>query len=147
MGLKDLMGGVQGMLGNYSEMTVEDANKEAKEFLMENEKIKKGFKLLRDMLIFTDKRILLFDKQGMTGAKIRVVSINYASIVSVSVETAGAGFDDSEINLVYATTPYLKGHTVSYETKKFEFPKKFDVASLYRYLQEFAYENYIKING
>lgn len=53
MGLKDLMGGVQGMLGNYSEMTVEDANKEAKEFLMENEKIKKGFKLLRDMLIFT----------------------------------------------------------------------------------------------
>lgn len=147
MAINDLFSKGSGILGNYSEMSDKDLDKNVSAFLMEGEVVERGFKLVRDMLIFTDKRILLFDKQGVTGAKTRVVSINYGSIVEVSVETAGAGFDDSEINLTYMKSAYLKTRDPIYETKTFEFPKKFDVASLYVFLEEIAHENYLRLNS
>lgn len=149
MGFMDKIGGavMQGMAGNLNEMTPESLMQEYGAYLMEGETIKTGFKLIRDVVLFTDKRIIDFDKQGATGQKMRVDSINLSSIIHVSAETAGFGVDDSEINVQYITSPYFKANAgVSIAEKKFEFPKRYNIQTLYRYLQEIAYRNHEAIN-
>ena len=94
-----------------------------------------GFKLIRDALIFTDKRIIFSDKQGATGSKVRIESINLFSIVDVTMETAGFGFDDSELTFTYIKTANLFAHDVQYVSHKLEFPKKFNVQPLYKMLR------------
>jgi len=103
---------------------------------MDGETIATGFKLIRDVVIFTDKRILTFDKQGATGQKMRVSSINLQSVYFVTAETAGFGLDDSELTIHYITSPYLKAHSITVDAKKFEFPKKYNIQQLYKMLQE-----------
>ena len=148
MGLMDKLSSqvVQGVLGNMSEVSVDELNKEYGSYLMDGETIKTGFKLVRDAMIITDKRLLEFDKQGATGTKTRVNSIYLNSIFSVTAETAGFGLDDSELEISYIATPYLKAHGINYASKKFEFPKKYNVQGLYKMLQELAYENFLRLN-
>ena len=57
-------------------------------------------KTVRDAAVFTDKRILIADKQGLTGKKVEYYTIPYKSIVTYAVETAGHFDLDSEIKLV-----------------------------------------------
>lgn len=97
--------------------------------------------------IFTSKRIIFTDKQGATGTKMRIKSINLYSIIDVTMETSGFGFDDSELTFTYISSPELKGHHVQYASQKLEFPKQFNVQSLYNILQEYAYSNFIRINN
>nr|WP_246566177.1 PH domain-containing protein [Tissierella simiarum] len=67
--------------------------------LAENEQVEKAYKLIRDIFIFTSKRLILVDKQGMTGKKIEYHSIPYRSITHFSIETAG-NFDlDAELKI------------------------------------------------
>ncbi|NBI06978.1 PH domain-containing protein [Senegalia massiliensis] len=69
-------------------------------FISENEIVKFAVKTVRDVAIFTDKRILVADKQGITGKKIEYYTIPYKSIITYAVETAGTFDLDSEIKLV-----------------------------------------------
>ena len=110
MGLLKNLGGqlASGLMGNLSEVSPESLMQEYGAYLMDGETIATGFKLVRDVVIVTDKRIIDFDKQGATGTKMRVDSINLSSIFHVSAETAGFGADDSEINIHYITSPYFK---------------------------------------
>jgi hypothetical protein len=144
-GMKNILQG--GFAGNYSEVSNEELNKEFGMYLMEGESITMGFKLVRDALIFTDKRLIMTDKQGATGTKMSVTSINLFTIIDVRMETSGFGFDDSELTFTYIRTPELKGHHVEYASHKLEFPKKYNVQSLYKILQELAYDNCLKINN
>lgn len=144
-GMKNILQG--GLAGNYSEVSAEELTKEYGMYLMDDEKITMGFKLVRDSLIFTDKRIIFTDKQGATGTKMSVQSINLFSIVDVQMETSGFGFDDSELTFTYISSPELKGHHVTFASKKLEFPKKYNVQALYKILQELAYNNCLNING
>ena len=59
-----------------------------------------GVKTIRDVAVFTDKRILIADKQGLTGKKIEYCTIPYKSIVTYSIETAGTFDLDAEIKLI-----------------------------------------------
>ena len=138
---------LQGLLGNMSEVSVESLTQEYRGYLMDGETIQTGFKLIRDALVITDRRILSFDKQGTTGQKMRVDSIYLSSIFHITAETAGFGLDDSELTISYITTPYMKSHSVDYASKKFEFPKKYNIQGLYKMLQELAYDNYTRLNG
>jgi hypothetical protein len=138
---------VQGMMGNLTEATPESLMQEYGAYLMEGESIQMGFKLVRDVVIFTNCRIIDFDKQGATGQKARVKSIYLNSIVEVSAETAGFGLDDSEITVHYISSPYFRANGgVSVSERKFEFPKKYQIQSLYKYLQEVAFANHESIN-
>lgn len=137
----------QGILGNMSEVSAEELMKEYGAYLMDGETIQTGFRLVRDVVLFTDKRIVDFDKQGATGQKMRVDSINLSSIIHVSAETSGFGLDDSEINISYISSPYYRASGgVSVAEKKFEFPKKYNIQPLYKQLQEIAYENHENLN-
>lgn len=147
--LKNLGGAVaSGLMGNLSEVSPESLTQEYGMYLMDGETITTGFKLVRDVVIVTDKRIIDFDKQGATGVKMRVDSINLSQIFHVSAETAGFGADDSEINIHYITSPYFKcSGGVDVAEKKLEFPKKYNVQPLYKYLQEIAYQNHEALNS
>ena len=138
---------LQGLLGNLSEISIADLEKEFGSYLMDNEDIQTGFKLIRDAIVITNHRILTFDKQGTTGKKMRVDSIYLDSIYYVTAETAGFGMDDSELTISYIVTPYLKAHSIECTSRKFEFPKRYNIQGLYKLLQEVAYENYTRINA
>ena len=140
------MGFFQALLGNYSEVSIEQLQKEFGHFLIEDEEINLGFKLVRDTLIFTNLRIIDLDKQGATGKKMRIHSIYLDTICEVTCETAGT-VDDSEITLTYIKSPYRKANSISLEAKTFEFPKKFDIASLYVQLENIAHKNVDKLNS
>lgn len=145
MGFMDKL--VQGALGNMNEISPEELQKEYGAYLMDGENIQVGFRLVRDVVLFTDKRIIDFDKQGATGQKMRVDSINLSSIIHVSAETSGFGMDDSEINVHYISSPYYRASGgVTVEEKKFEFPKQYNIQSLYKQLQEVAYRNHEALN-
>lgn len=141
------MGFMSKLAGNLNEISSESLTQEYGAYLMEGENIWTGFKLVRDVVLITDKRIIDIDKQGATGKKMRVDSINLNSIFHVSVETAGFGADDSELNLQYIVSPYFKVSSgASIAEKKFEFPKKYNIQSLYQYLEEIAYRNHENLN-
>jgi len=114
---------------------------------MPGETVQTGFRLVRDTFILTDKRLILFDHQGVTGKKTRVVSIDLDSIYDVTMETAGTGFDDSELTIHYITSPYYKANNLQTASYRFEFSKKFNIQPFYVALVSLAYENKQRING
>lgn len=140
------MGLLNGILGNMSEVTPEEIQKQFGKFLMEDEKIERGYKLVRDMIVFTDTRIIFMDRQNVTGKKAAYRSIYFMSIIDVAVETAGFGIDDSEIVITYLTNVHRQGLTEQHAEVKFEFPKSFDFTPLYRFLENIAYQNRLAIN-
>ena len=93
------MGFLSNLLGNARVATVDELSKEFGNLLTDNESIEIGFKLFRDVFIFTNKRLILVDKQGITGKKINYLSVVYKSISRFSIETAG-NFDlDAELKI------------------------------------------------
>ena len=93
------MGILNGMMGNASEIKVETLQTEYSKILMKAEKIERAYKVVRDLFIFTDKRLILVDKQGVTGKKTEYHSIPYKSITHFSIETTG-NFDlDAELKI------------------------------------------------
>lgn len=149
MGLMDKIGGsiMQGMMGNLSEVTPEKLTQEYGMYLMDGETIRAGFVLIRDVVIFTDRRIIDLDKQGATGQKARISSIYLDSIINVSAETAGFGMDDSEINIEFISSPYFRANGgVAVSSRKFEFPRRYQIQGIYKWLQEVAYTNHLSIN-
>lgn len=93
------MGLFNGLMGNASEYKIEDAQKEYGHLLSDKEVIDKAYKLVRDMFIFTNRRLILVDVQGLTGKKIECRSIPYSKITSFSVETAGHLDLDAELKI------------------------------------------------
>jgi hypothetical protein len=93
------MGLFSGLLGNAGEVKKEDLLQDYSNLLIEGESIEIGFKLIRDTFIFTSKRLILIDKQGLTGSKIEYKSISYKSISRFSVESTGTFDLDAELKI------------------------------------------------
>jgi hypothetical protein len=93
------MGIFNALIGNAGVVDAGELQKEYKGILVEGEKVEIGFKLIRDVFIFTDKRLILVDKQGLTGKKVEYLSILYKSISKFSVETAGHLDLDAELKI------------------------------------------------
>jgi hypothetical protein len=71
------MGIFSAILGNAGSVSQEDLIKKYGQLLTDNEEIEMGFKLIRDTFIFTNKRLILVDVQGITGSKTEYKSISY----------------------------------------------------------------------
>ena len=93
------MGLLDGMRGNASEVNIQEVQKKYSNILANAESIEKAYKLIRDMFIFTNKRLILVDKQGFTGKKVEYHSIPYKSITHFSIETAGSFDLDAELKI------------------------------------------------
>jgi len=59
-----------------------------------------AFTTIRDVAVFTDKRLIVKDAQGITGKKVEIYSLPYSSILMWSTENAGKIFDlNAEVEL------------------------------------------------
>lgn len=93
------MGLFSALLGNAGAVSKENLINDYSKLLIEGEEIELGFKLIRDTFIFTTKRLILIEKQGITGSKVEYKSIMYKSISRFSVETAGTFDLEAELKI------------------------------------------------
>ena len=93
------MGIFSALIGNAGSVSQDDLKKDYGNLLISEEEIELGFKLIRDVFIFTNKRLILIDKQGLTGSKVEYKSITYKSISRFSIETAGTFELDAELKI------------------------------------------------
>jgi hypothetical protein len=119
---------LQGLFGNASEVDAKSIQNDLNAILVETEKVVRAFKIVRDLFIFTDKRLILIDKQGITGKKAEYHSIPYKSISHFSVETAGTFDMDAEMKI------YISGNMNPIER---EFRRGADIRGVQKTLAEF----------
>lgn len=93
------MGLFSALIGNAGSIDKEVILKDYSRLLITGEDIELGFKLIRDVYIFTSKRLILIEKQGLTGSKIEYKSITYKSITRFSIETAGPFDLEAELKI------------------------------------------------
>ena len=93
------MGLLDGVLGNASKIDPAKIQQEFAQILAPGERVEHAYQLIRDYFVFTDKRFVLVDKQGITGSKVEYHSIPYRSITHFSIETAGTFDLDAELKI------------------------------------------------
>ena len=104
------MGIMDAALGNSSSYDVGKAAKDLEDVLFPGEVVEQAYILIRDLIVFTDHRLILVDKQGVTGRKVEYHSIPYKSISHFSTENAGTFDLDAELKMYISssTTPIQK---------------------------------------
>ncbi len=104
------MGLLSGLLGNAGVVEGKELQADFGKLLTEGEEIEVGFRVIRDTFVFTNKRLILIDVQGLTGKKIEYLSLPYGKITQFSIETAGKFDLDAELKIWIgsATIPLTK---------------------------------------
>lgn len=107
---------------------VEEVRKDVFPIFVEGEEIIAAFKTIRDQLIFTNKRMISIDVQGITGKKRSYTTMPYKNIQYFTIQTPFLVeiFADAELYLVFNN-----GFTAT-----FEFKGSFDIASLGKIISE-----------
>lgn len=95
--------------------------------LISGEEVFAAFKTIRDMVVFTNKRAIAINIQGITGTKKDFTSLPYSKIQAFSVETAGVLDLDCEMELWFSGLGKVK----------FEFKGNFDITSFNKILGEY----------
>ena len=75
---------------------------ELESLLVPGEQVHLAFRGMRDSVVFTDKRLISINVQGLTGKKRDYTSLPLSKIQAWSVETAGAFDLDSELELWFS---------------------------------------------
>jgi uncharacterized protein involved in copper resistance len=104
----------------------EDAREDFHKFLIEGEAIFAAFKTIRDQVVFTNKRVIAANVQGIIGSKVDYTSLPYNKIQAFSVESAGTLDLDSEIELYLSELGRVR----------FEIKGSFDLISFNRIISE-----------
>jgi hypothetical protein len=119
------MGLINAIFGTASQIDPDELAAEFGPILVDGEEITGAFKVVRDLFVFTQFRLILVDKQGITGRKVEYHSIPYKSISQFSVETAGRFDLDSELKIYISSNPV---------PLKKEFKKGTDIVQLQKLL-------------
>ncbi|MEZ7494032.1 PH domain-containing protein [Leeuwenhoekiella aequorea] len=122
------MGLFNNILGNASEVSSEELTQKYGRLLIETETVELGFKLFRDVFMFTNKRLILIDVQGLTGSKMEYKSLPYKNISRFSLETAGTFDLDAELKI------WISSEDMPSVSKKFN--KSIDVYAVQRLLAQ-----------
>lgn len=110
------------------EIDINSMHKGVNFILTESEEVVSAFKGIRDSVIFTNKRAIAVNVQGLTGTKVDFTSLPYKNIVAFSVETAG-NFDlDAELDLWFSGLGKVR----------FEFKGKVDIKKIGKMISEYA---------
>ena len=94
--------------------------------LLDGETVIDAYKSMRDGVVFTNKRIIAVNVQGITGSKKDFTSLPYKNIVAYSVETSGTFDLDSELEI----------HFSSLGKVKFEFTGKTSIVEISRLISK-----------
>ena len=101
---------------------------EMSSLLVEGEKIIGAYQDVRDHVVFTDKRIISVNVQGITGKKTDFTTLPYSKISVFSIETAGTFDLESELELYYSGVGRVK----------FEFRGSSDIVEIGRIISQYA---------
>ena len=114
---------------NLKPINVEEVRKEVDGLLIGGEQIEFAFQTVRDQLIFTNKRIISVDVQGITGKRKSFATMPYSKIQYFSIQTPGflEMIPDSELYIMFTN-----GFTA-----KFEFKGAVDIGKIGRILSEY----------
>ena len=93
----------EGIFARLKKVKDEDFGKIINDFLIEGEIVVGAYRSARDGVVFTNKRVIAINVQGLTGKKQDYTSIPYSKISTYSLETAGFFDMDAELEL------YLSG--------------------------------------
>ena len=99
------MGLFNAIFGTAAAIDPNDLQREFSPVLTQGEQITAAFKVVRDLYVFTQWRLIFTDKQGLTGKKVEYHSIPYRSISQFSVETAGHFDADAELKIYISGNP------------------------------------------
>ena len=94
----------------------------------DGEEILGSYQTVRDGVVFTNKRIIAINIQGITGKKKDITSLPYSKIQAFSVETAGVLDLDSELDLWFSGLGNVK----------FEFTSNCNVTQICRIISGFV---------
>ena len=122
------MGIINKILGNADTISSEKLTEKYGRLLINGEHIELGFSLFRDVFMFTNKRLILIEIQGITGSKIEYKSMPYKSISRFSLETSGTFDLDAELKI------WISSDNIPSVSKKFN--KSIDVYEVQKYLAE-----------
>jgi hypothetical protein len=100
------MGFFQALLGNANSADVEKVKKDWGSLFAQDEQIGAAYKLIRDYIIFTDKRLIVIDVQGLTGTKIEIKSVPYSQVIAFSITTAGILDLNAELHIWTASSAW-----------------------------------------
>lgn len=95
-------------LMNLKELPLKNVRSEVDMFLTPAEEIIQAFQTVRDQVIFTNKRVLAVNVQGLTGKKVSYFSYPYSKVQYFGVETAGVMDIDSELILAFSNGAKLQ---------------------------------------
>jgi hypothetical protein len=93
------MGFLNGIIGNASRIDPAAAAHEYGRLLGHGEQVHAAYQLVRDAFLFTDRRLIMIDKQGVTGRKVEYHTVPYKAITHFAVETAGTFDLDAELKI------------------------------------------------
>ncbi|MGV7031434.1 PH domain-containing protein [Methylobacterium symbioticum] len=99
------MGFLDGLLGHGSDLGPREVDEQMAGILVEGEAVRVAFRVIRDLFVFTDRRLILVDRQGLTGRKVSYLTVPYRAITSFAVETAGTFDLDSELKIWVSGRP------------------------------------------
>lgn len=110
------------------QVDITDGEKLVDALLTEGERVLSAYREIRDMVVFTNKRVIAVNIQKLTGKKKDFTSLPYSKISVFSVETAGVMDLDSELDLWYSGL----GHV------RFEFTGKSNIVEIGRTIATYA---------
>ncbi len=120
----------QNSVFNLKPIETASVRNEVTGLLVKDEEILCAFQTIRDQLVFTNKRIISIDVQGITGKRKSFATMPYSKIQFFSIQTPGfiELFPDSELYLVFS----------SGFTAKFEFKGQVDIGMIGRIISEYV---------
>ena len=120
----------QDSVWNLKPIRVDAVKGEVNGLLISGEEVVMAFQTVRDQLIFTNKRIIAVDVQGITGKRKSFSTMPYSKIQYFSIQTPGFGelIPDSELFIMFSNT----------FTAKFEFKGGVDIGKIGRMISEYV---------
>lgn len=107
---------------------LEKVREDFHKFLIEDESIFAAFKSVRDQVVFTNKRIIAANVQGITGSKVDYTSLPFSKIQAFSVESSGTLDLDCEIQVFLSELGMVH----------FEIKGSFDLIQFNKYISQYV---------
>lgn len=109
-------------------INADEGQKLVNDLLIEDENVYFAFSSMRDKLVFTNKRIISLNVQGVTGKKIDYTSIPYSKLQAFSIETSGTFDLDSELDVTIS----------GLGTVRFEISAQTDIRKLCKFISMYT---------
>lgn len=102
------------------------AAKDVLPLFVQGEQVVGVYKAIRDYVVFTNKRVISVNVQGITGKKKDFTTMPYSKVQAFSIETAGVLDLDSELDLFFSGLGMVR----------FDFSGESDIVTIGRLISE-----------